>query len=325
MDEGSTRKDMAGRLLRLLSLLESRREWSGQDLADRLGVTGRTLRRDIDRLRRLDYPVDSTTGSAGGYRLASGKNLPPLLLDDEEAIAVAVGLVTSANGSVAGIEDSSVRALTKLEQVLPARLRPRIAAVTSAAVIPHRDAPRVEPAMLAVVAGCCRDQEILSFGYLTRDGSRGERRVEPHHLVLVRGYWYLIAHDPARDDWRTFRVDRITDPVPTHRQFSPRELPAPDPATYLTRSLATAPYRYTAHLGVELPAEEVKAGVFAAVPGSIEPDGPGRCTVRISGESADLVVQYVAAIAALGAPFTVDAPEAVTERVRTLARRLGAA
>lgn len=319
----TTRKDLPGRLLRLLSLLQSRREWSGRELAERLGVTDRTVRRDVDRLRALDYPVDSATGTSGGYRLTSGKNVPPLLLDDNEAIAVAIGLATGASGSVTGIEDSSMSALAKLEQVLPARLRPRLAALSVAtAAVPHRDRPPVDPTVLAVLAACCRDQEILSFDYRSRGGESSARRVEPHNLVTNQGFWYMLAFDPDRQDWRTFRVDRIDRPSPTHRHFTPRELPAPDAASYLTESFATAPYRYTARVTVQLPAETVRAGLFASIPGSIESDSTDECTVRLSAETAELVIQYVAAIAALGADFALDAAEEIAGRVRELGRRL---
>ncbi len=314
---------MPGRLLRLLALLQSRREWSGRELAERLGVTDRTVRRDVDRLRALDYPVDSTTGTAGGYRLASGKNLPPLLLDDDEAVAMAIGLVTAARGSVAGIEESSARALAKLEQVLPARLRPRLTALSSAtAAVPHRAVPQADPAVLAVLASCCRDREILAFRYLSRGGEVSGRRVEPHNVVTVQGHWYLLAYDPEREDWRTFRVDRIDDPRRTRRSFSPRDLPAPDAATYLTRSFATAEYRYTARVTVHLPAETVRARLFASIPGDVAVEGPEECTLRLSADSAELVVQYIAAVAALGAECGVEAPEEITRRVRDLGRRL---
>lgn len=314
---------MPGRLLRLLSLLQSRRTWSGAELAERLGITDRTVRRDVERLRELDYPVESTTGTAGGYRLMSGRNLPPLLLDDDEAIAVAIGLATTADGSVAGLEDSAIRALAKLEHVLPARLRPRLAAVGSAtAAVPHRDAPRVDPSVLATLASCCRDQELVSFDYRSRAGQPSARRVEPHHLVTVQGRWYLIAWDPDRVDWRTFRLDRIDQPTSTRQGFTPRALPAPDPAGYLTESFASASYRYTASVTVALPAEAVRTGLFASIPGSVDRAGPDECTVRLSAESVELVVQFVAAIAALGAPVTVDAPEEVAEHVRQLGRVL---
>jgi predicted DNA-binding transcriptional regulator YafY len=320
--EISTRKEMPGRLLRLLSLLQSRREWSGAELAGRLGVTIRTVRRDVERLRALDYPVNSTTGIAGGYRLASGSALPPLLLDDEEAIAVAAGLVTAAGGSVHGIEDSSMRALAKLERVLPARLRPRLAALGGVAVsVPEHGAPRVDTAVLAVLALSCQDGRMVSFDYRDRSGQTQARRVEPHSLVTVRRLWYLLAYDPDRADWRTFRVDRIDSPVQGHARFDPRELPAPDAASYLVRSFAEASYRYTARMTVRLPADDLRQRLFVPLRG-IEDLGPDDCAVRISAESAELVTQYVAAIAALGAPFTLDAPPEILDRLRRLAGRL---
>lgn len=255
-------------MLRLLALLQSRRAWSGAELAERLGVTERTLRRDIDRLRALDYPVIGTTGIDGGYRLTSGNNLPPLLLADDEAVAVAVGLGDAASGSIAGIEDSSLRALVKLEQVLPPRLRPQLSALTgTTTAVANPDTPQVDPTVLAVLTACSQEQEIITFDYHDRDDQPSSRRVEPHSLVTVHRLWYLLAYDPDRDDWRTFRVDRIHRPSRTHRPNTPRELPAPDAASYLTRSFAAASYRYTAHMTVQLPSETVRDGVFGPIPG----------------------------------------------------------
>jgi predicted DNA-binding transcriptional regulator YafY len=194
---------MPERMLRLLSLLQSRREWSGADLARRLEVTDRTVRRDIERLRGLGYPVDASTGVAGGYRLVSGADLPPLLLEDDEAVAIAVGLRTAS----AGLEDAAVRALAKLEQILPKRLRGKVNAVGDAtSALPQRGA--VDISVLGVVAAACRDHELLRFDYSGRDGRPGARRVEPRNLVAWYGRWYLIAFDTDRADWRTFRLDR---------------------------------------------------------------------------------------------------------------------
>ncbi|WP_394813339.1 helix-turn-helix transcriptional regulator [Streptomyces johnsoniae] len=320
----SARHAMPGRLLRLLSLLQSRRAWAGAELAERLGVSDRTVRRDIDRLRALDYAVESTTGTAGGYRLASGRSLPPLPLDDEEALAVALGLITVAGGGVAGAEESSVRALAKLERVLPARLRPRLAALGGVAVaVPARGAPRVDPMVLGVLAACCRDREVLAFDYRGRAGAGSARRVEPHHLVTVQGRWYLIAYDPGREGWRSFRADRIADPLPAHRRFEPRELPASGPADYLTRSFAAAAYRHTARLLVALGADAVRSRLFVHVPGEIEPLGPDACAVRLSAESAELVTQYIAVLAALGAAVELlDASGEVRSGLRELKGRL---
>lgn len=313
---------LPARLLRLLSLLQSRREWSGTELADRLEVTGRTVRRDVERLRELGYPVSSTTGTAGGYRLASGKNLPPLLLDDDEAVAVAAGLLTAASGSVTGIEESSVRALAKLEQVLPARLRGRVAAVSGATVaMVVRDGPQVDAATLATAAAACRDREVLSFDYVKRDGTAQPRRVEPHSLVAVVGRWYLIAFDPERDDWRTFRADRLRGLLATGRRFEPRELPAASAADYLRRSIADAPYRYTARVAVRAPAESVREHLHPLLPDRVSPTGPDSCAVELGEDSLSQFTRHIAVLATLGAEFTVEASDELREQLRTALRR----
>lgn len=313
---------MPERLLRLLALLQGRREWSGPDLADRLGVTTRTVRRDIDRLRALDYPVTGTTGHTGGYRLRSGNHLPPLALDDDEAIAVAAGLVSAAGNTITGIDESAAAALAKLQQTLPKRLRPRLAAFADTTTAVVRDEPRVDPTVLAALASGCRDSEILSFDYRDRNGEATARRVEPHNLVTHHGHWYLIAYDPNRADWRTFRADRIDAVSPTHRTFDPRQLPAPDAATHLTRSLAQATYRHTARITVALTPEALRARLCTSIPGDIDDHGTS-CTVRLSAESADLVVHYIAAIAALDTRFTLDTSPELTDRVRALGHALG--
>ncbi|SHF80147.1 helix-turn-helix transcriptional regulator [Streptoalloteichus hindustanus] len=314
---------MPARMLRLLSLLQSRREWSGAELAARLGVTDRTVRRDVDRLRELGYPVDASPGTGGGYRLASGRDLPPLVLDDDEAVAVAAGLLTAAGGGLSGIRETSVRALAKLEQVLPTRLRQRVAAVTQAtSSVVLWDGPRADPATLAVVAAACRDHEVLSFDYASRDGASTARRVEPHHVVTVHGRWYLIAHDPERADWRTFRVDRITAPAPTHRRFTPRPVPGGDPAAYLDRTLAAAPYRYDAEATVDAPAEVVLARMIASSPSRIEALGERRCRVRLGADSLEIVAQRVVSLLALGVEVTLDGPAEVLDHLDALGRRI---
>ncbi|MEI8406761.1 MULTISPECIES: helix-turn-helix transcriptional regulator [unclassified Kribbella] len=302
----SSRKELPGRMLRLLSLLQSRREWSGRELAERLGVTERTVRRDVDRLRSLDYPVTGTTGTAGGYRLGSGTQLPPLLLDDDEAIAVALGLVGAAGGGVTGIASSASSALAKLEQVLPARLRPQLAAVSSAEAVPVGGVPQVDPGVLATLARCCRNHEIVAFDYHSRRGEQTRRRVEPHQLLTVRWHWYLLAFDPSRDDWRIFRVDRIDDISPALHRFVPRPLPAADAASYLVDSFSNAPYRHSVRLTIQLPAEVVASNFYGFIPGSVEPLGAEACVARFTAETASLVLQYVAGVVALGADFTVD-------------------
>src|ERR687885_63700 len=203
------------RLLELLSLLQARRDWPGHELADRLEVSGRTIRRDVERLRALGYPVESLTGPAGGYRLRAGTAMPPLLVDDDEAIAIAVGLRTAARASVAGIEETSVRALVKLEQVLPAHLRRRVQALQSATIVAPAGGPTVDPQHLTTIAAACRDLERLRFDYRSRDGTASRREVEPHSLVNLGRRWYLVGWDRGREDWRTFRLDRLRGPAAT--------------------------------------------------------------------------------------------------------------
>src|SRR5262245_2199983 len=197
--------ETSARLLRLLSLLQTRRDWTSAELAARLDVTTRTVRNDVDRLRRLGYPVDARLGVAGGYRLGTGGALPPLLLDDDEAVAVAIGLRTAASGSIAGIEETSVRALAKLQPVLPSRFRHRVSAFQRYTLPMPSSEPRVDPDVLTVIAGACRDHERLRFDYRTHSGATGPRSVEPYRLVNDRRRWYLVAWDMDRDDWRTFR------------------------------------------------------------------------------------------------------------------------
>ncbi|ADB48720.1 helix-turn-helix transcriptional regulator [Conexibacter woesei] len=248
--------ETSGRLLRLLSLLQTRREWSGTDLAERLDVTTRTVRRDVDKLRELGYPVDATRGVAGGYRLGAGAELPPLLLDDEEAIAVAVGLRTATNGTVAGIEESSVRALAKLEQVLPNRLRRRVAALGAfTAALPNPGAA-VDHELLSLIASAARDGERLRFAYRRYDGTSARRLVEPSRLVHADRRWYLVAWDVERDDWRTFRVDRIDGTPMRDRRFEPREPPEEDVAAYVERNVVRARGRKEGRVLLHIPREE---------------------------------------------------------------------
>src|SRR6202046_2457912 len=240
--------ETSARLLRLLSLFQARRYWSGAELTERLEVTARTLRRDVDRLRSLGYPVNSTSGTAGGYQLGSGATLPPLLLDDDEAVAVAVGLRTAASGTVTGIEEASVRALAKLQQVLPSRLRQQVTALHSFILPLANTGPTVDAETLSAIASACRDYQKLRFGYNSRDGVASTREVEPHRLVHTGRRWYLAAWDLGRDNWRTFRGDRIDPELSTGSQFTPRKPPDGDFAAYVSRSVAYAPYPHRAHV-----------------------------------------------------------------------------
>lgn len=215
----------SARLLRLLSLLQTHRVWSGADLAERLGVTVRTVRRDVDRLRALGYPVHARQGTAG-YRLGAGATLPPLILDDDEAVAVAVGLRTATAGSVAGIEETSLRALAKLEHVLPSRLRHRVRTLQEATLrAGNAPGPQVSADSLMTIADACRRSERLRLDYTTPRGEHSRRTVEPHRLISFGRQWYLVAWDTDREDWRTFRVDRLSPPTPTGPRFAPRDPP----------------------------------------------------------------------------------------------------
>jgi predicted DNA-binding transcriptional regulator YafY len=308
----------SSRLLELLSLLQGRRDWPGNELADRLEVSGRTIRRDIERLRRLGYPVESLTGPAGGYRLRAGSAMPPLLLDDEEAIAIAVGLRTAARASVTGIEETAVRALVKLEQVLPAHLRRRVGALGAATVTLPVTGPTVDPQHLTVIAAACRDSECIRFAYRSRDGTDSRREVDPHSLVNHGRRWYLIAWDRRRDDWRTFRIDRLAKPASTGVRFMRRSLPAKDAAAYIEQSITGAPHRYEARVTLHAAAEEVASRVPAHW-GVIEPIDAHTCEYRTGDDDLRWLAMR---IAMLGVDFEVHEPPELAEHLRALASRL---
>jgi predicted DNA-binding transcriptional regulator YafY len=309
--------ETSARLLRLLSLFQAQRYWSGADLAERLEVTSRTLRRDVDRSRSLGYPVNSTTGTAGGYQLGSGANLPPLQLDDDEAVAVAVGLRTAASGSVTGIEESSLRALAKLEQVLPERLRRRVSALHGFIVPLAGASPTVDAGTLASLAGACRDCVKLRFGYQSRTGEPSRREVEPHRLVHTGRRWYLIAWDLQRNDWRTFRVDRIEARLTTGVRFPPRDPPDGDFAAYASRSVAYAPYPYRARVKVAASVQMLAERIPASV-GMLEAIDDQTCMLHTGGFSLDSLSVWMALI---GYDFEVQDPPEMVERVRQLADR----
>ncbi len=309
----------SARLLTLLSLLQARRDWSGADLAERLAVTTRTVRRDVERLRDLGYPVHAAPGVAGGYRLGAGAALPPLLLDDDEAVAVAVGLRSAAAGGVAGMEETSVRALAKLDQVLPARLRRRIGAVAGYTVSLTSAAPGVDPNALAVIAAACRDHEELRFDYRDRHGNPTRRVTEPHRLVHTGRRWYLVARDLNAQDWRTFRVDRIAAPHPTGRRFVPRD--APDAAAYVAAAVSAAPYRYRAEIRLHAPASVIAEQVPPTV-GVVVPLDDDTCLLTTGSDSLDALAVH---LTVLDVDFEVLAPAALIDRVGVLADRLAVA
>ena len=253
--------DPTARALRLLSLLQTYKFWSGEELAAQLEVSPRTLRRDVDRLRELGYPVDATPGATGGYRLAAGAHLPPLLLDDDEAVAIAVGLRAAAGASIEGIEETSVRALAKLEQVLPDRLRRRVNAVhTNVSSMQWGvDTATVDADALAVLALACRDNEQVRFDYRRRDGDEAQRLVEPHNLVSAGRRWYLVGWDVRREDWRTFRLDRLDAPRLGGVRFRPRELPAENAAAFVAASIAAMPVPFEATIVATGPVAAVRS------------------------------------------------------------------
>ncbi|MFV2098615.1 helix-turn-helix transcriptional regulator [Micromonospora sp. LOL_013] len=306
------------RLLRLLSLLQTRRDWPGSLLAQRLDVSERTIRRDVDRLRDLGYPVHSTRGTDGGYRLGAGTAMPPLLLDDDEAVAVAVGLRTAA-GSVAGIEETSVRALAKLEQVLPSRLRYQVNAVHAYTeqVPADQPGPTVDPATLAVLASACRDQHRLRFDYRAHDGTSSVRAVEPHRVVRWGRRWYLVAWDVDRQEWRTFRVDRLVPRTPTGPRFADRPPPEGGVVGHVAARVSAAAWRHRARILVHGPAATVAERINPAV-GVVEAVDDRLCVLHTGADSIDLLAVH---LALLDLDFTVTEPPELVARLRTLATR----
>lgn len=295
--------ETSARLLRLLSLLQAPRAWTGTELAERLQVSTRTVRNDVERLRSLGYPVDAARGAIGGYRLGAGAALPPLLLDDEEAIAVAIGLRTAAGGAVAGIEETALRALAKLEQVLPARLRRRVRAVATQTVRVPGSGPVVSAEVLTVIAAACRDHEQVRFDYRDHDGAASLRAVEPYRLVNWGRRWYLVAWDTSRADWRTFRADRIAPRVPNGPRFAPRELPD-DVVAHVMRGVSAAAWRCRAQVIVHAPAEEIAARINPAV-GTVTAIDEDRCVLETGADSAETIAVY---LGLLGTDFTATGP-----------------
>jgi predicted DNA-binding transcriptional regulator YafY len=308
----------SSRALRLLSLLQARRHWSGGELAGRLGVSERTLRRDVDRLRELGYPVEAHRGVEGGYRLTAGAAMPPLLVDDEEAVALVVGLHAAAQGAVAGLAESSVRALAKLTPVLPARLRRRVEALRAMTIAASWATPgsSVDPDVLTTIAQACQATERLRFTYTAADGAQTTRHVEPLRLVALGRRWYLVAYDLTRQDWRSFRLDRLAAPQPTEAPFHPRELPAPDAAAFVRAGIENQPAAYTVEALVHAPAEAVTAhiGRWAA----IEAAGEHRCRLSMTTDSLEWPAM---ALGVIGAEFEVIAPPELATKLAEWSRR----
>ena len=312
--------ETSARLLRLLSLFQGRRYWSGHDLAARLEVTSRTLRRDVDKLRTLGYPIHSTSGAEGGYQLGAGTLMPPLLLDDEEAVAVALGLRFAASGSVEGVEEASVRALAKIEQILPARLARRIAALQSVVVMPARSESSVHARVLSTIAGACRDLEMLRFRYCDQGGTVSARSVEPHRLVNTGRRWYLVAWDADRKDWRTFRVDRMQARVTTSDRFVPREPPSKDLATYVSRGVWMSPV-CKARVKLRVAAEVIAARLPPGI-GFIEAIDERSCFFEIGAPSYERLAMH---LVFLGVDFELREPPELVEEIQRLSDRYGRA
>lgn len=316
------RKDPTGRALQLLSLLQTHRSWRGDELARLLEVTERTVRRDVDRLRELGYPVDAMPGRYGGYRLAAGAHVPPLVLDDDEAVAVAVGLRYAAGAAIDGMDEASLRALTKLEQLLPHRLRRRVSALHSSVTsMPWAgDDDVVDPEALSVLAAACRDREDVSFDYRPRDGRAGRRLVQPHQLVTAGRRWYLVAWDHDRGDWRTFRLDRLREVQGRGSFFTPREIPGGDAASYVAGSIGSIPRSHEANLAVDAAFADLE-GVLRWVDHAPIELGPDSCVVQIRSEDLGRLAMTVARIA-LSARVVVIEPAELADTVGRLATHL---
>ncbi|MDQ1377231.1 MAG: hypothetical protein QOE15_1404 [Acidimicrobiaceae bacterium] len=303
----------SARLLELLSLLQTRPHWNASELGQRLGITERTVRRDVTRLRELGYPVVADAGRAGGYQLGRGGALPPLLLTDDESVAVAVGLRAAASGGVAGYDEAAVAALAKLEQMLPAALRERVLALNAATVITRAGVgPLVDPEVLLTIAQACRRPERLRFGYQDGSGNVTERRVEPHGLVNAERRWYLVGRDLDRQDWRTFRLDRMRYPALTGHRFVRTE--EPDVAAMVARGLALAPYRWQAEVVLATDLREAEAEIPRTI-GALE-EVDGEVILRLGANEVEWLARYIA-----GLPF--DAEVRSPPEVRTALRRLG--
>ena len=310
----------SARMLRLLSLLQTHRYWPGTELAERLEVSERTLRRDIDRLRELGYVVDAARGVAGGYQLRAGGRLPPLLLEDEEAVAIAVGLRTSAAGAVRGMEETSVQALTKVIALMPPRLRHQLDALrTQTDNLTWGGGPVVDAGVLTTLAQACRDDEPLRFTYTAKGAEPTERWVEPHRLVSLGRRWYLVAYDRDRQDWRSFRVDRIGEARIFGGRFRPRELPAEDAVAFVQAGIRRMPQRYAVRVRVEAPAEQVTwaVGQWGAVTGDEH-----RCLLEMNVDDLQWPVMVLAQV---GADFTVESPPELATMVARTAERFARA
>jgi predicted DNA-binding transcriptional regulator YafY len=310
----------SARLLRLLSLLQSRPHWAGTTLAADIGVHPRTLRRDIDRLRELGYPIQASSGVAGGYAFRAGRALPPLLLDDEEALAAALALRMAVTGTISGIEQTAITAMVKLEQVMPARLRRRLDALRTSILPIDQAGPVVDAALLATLASACRDQLQLRFDYADRQGQPSHRQVEPQGVVHAERRWYLVAWDTLRTDWRTFRIDRMTSAPEVGAHFRPRPGPANgDLRAFVIASLSLGPYGDEARIILHAPIEVVRERMPSSG-GALEVVDAQRCLLRCGAHPQGAVVYW---LLALELEFEVLGPAALRAMMRDASDRLG--
>jgi predicted DNA-binding transcriptional regulator YafY len=312
--------ETSARLLQLLSLLQMRREWTGSALAERMSVTERTVRRDIGKLRNLGYPINASPGVAGGYQLGAGAQLPPLLLDDDEALAVALGLGAVTASPVAGVGEASLRALTKLEQVLPSRLRPKFTTLKNAVITLAGPTAAVDPEVLTGISGAIAERRVIGFRYAKADGESSRRLAEPYRLVDTGRRWYLVAFDTGRQDWRTFRVDRF-ESIPTARErFAPRPLPQPDLAAYVQQSITRSPYRFDVVVRINAPLHSVADRIPPNI--AVLTDDGGATLLRAGYDSLDYPLVQ---LAATGFAFEILEPAEFRQRAAELADRLAAA
>ncbi|MET0391157.1 MAG: WYL domain-containing protein [Polyangiales bacterium] len=309
----------SARLLRLLTTLQTRRSWSGRELSERLEVTDRTLRRDIDRLRSLGYPVHSTAGVAGGYSLAAGTELPPLMLDDDEGVAVTLALQDAALGGVAKLEEAAARALAKLDQLLPSRAQKRIKAMRGAIVrLPRQGGPTVELSTVQSLAAACNDRVALAFGYNDRTGTGTRREVEPLRVVHMERRWYLVAWDRSRADWRTFRIDRLQQPIERLAGFTPRPAPDDDVVAYANRTLSVGNYRHQVRVRLLAPLELARDHIDGNY-GQLTAIDAHSCRFETSGTSLQAIAVW---IAVLGLDFVVEEPAQLLPMLQELTERL---
>lgn len=316
--------DPTARTLALLALLQTHRHWTGPELASRLGVSERTVRRDVDRLRELGYPVDAVPGAAGGYQLAAGAHVPPLVVDDDEAVALAVGLRAAAGAAIDGVEETTVRVMAKLDQILPDRLRRRVDALNSNVEV-LRWAPRtsVPAASLTTLAQACRDREEVRFEYTRRDGESARRLVQPNQLVSVGHRWYLVAWDVRRTDWRTFRVDRMAELRLGGARFEPRQLPAESAAEFVAAGLRSMPQQHEAMVVVDGDPDRV-AAMTHWFGGQMTPVDGDTTRLRLGADALEWLASMIAILATSFDVTVEEAPPEVRDLLAAAGRRLSA-